>query len=91
VSTTTISKLGALVAEKDLAIDVIRNSLLHRNYRWLVSDPDIASLGNEPRFRQLLIELHQKWQRDLEQLGPSLPVLPRKLPMPEEYLSRPVP
>jgi hypothetical protein len=81
-------KLAALVGEKDLAIDLIRDSLLHRNYRWLVNDPDIASLRNEPRLRELLYELYQKWQDDLAQLGPSLPVLPPKLPNPEEYLSR---
>jgi hypothetical protein len=45
-------------------------------------------LRNEPRFRQLLYELYQKWQDDLTELGPSLPVLPPKLPTPEEYLSR---
>ena len=81
-------KLAALVGEKDLAIDLIRNSSINRNYRWLVSDPDIASLHNEPRFRELLTELHQKWQRDLDQSGQSLPVRPPKLPTPEEYLSR---
>jgi eukaryotic-like serine/threonine-protein kinase len=80
-------KLAALVGEKDLAIDLIRNSSLHRNYRWLVSDPDIASLRNEPRFRELLVELYRKWQHDLATLGPSLPVPPPKLPTPEEYLS----
>jgi len=83
-------KLAALVGEKDLAIDLIRNSSINRNYRWLVSDPDIASLRNEPRFRELLSELYQKWQRDLDQLGSSLPIPPPKLPTPEEYLSRPV-
>ena len=65
----------------------IRNSSLHRNYRWLVSDPDIASLRNEPRFRELLVELYRKWQHDLATLGPSLPVPPPKLPTPEEFLS----
>ena len=83
-------KLAALVGEKDLAINLIRNSALHRNYRWLVGDPDIASLRNEPRFRELLVELYQKWQRDLAALGPSLPVRPPKLPTPEAYLSRQV-
>ena len=83
-------KLAALVGEKDLAIDLIRNSSINRNYRWLVSDPDIASLRNEPRFRELLYELYSKWQRDLTDLASSLPVLPPKLPTPEEYLSRPV-
>ncbi|HET6962991.1 MAG TPA: protein kinase, partial [Terriglobia bacterium] len=82
-------KLAALVGEKDLAIDLIRNSSINRNYRWLVSDPDIASLHNEPRFQELLAELYLKWQRDLDRLGQSLPVRPPKLPTPEEYLSHP--
>jgi serine/threonine protein kinase/TolB-like protein/CheY-like chemotaxis protein/cytochrome c-type biogenesis protein CcmH/NrfG len=82
-------KLAALVGEGDLAIDLIRNSPLHRNYRWLVSDSDIASLSSEPCFQELLYELYPKWQRDLAELGPSLPVRPPKLPTPEEYLSRP--
>ena len=83
-------KLAALVGDKDLAIDLIRDSLINRNYRWLVSDPDIASLRNEPRFQELLYELYQKWQHDLAALGPSLPVRPPTLPTPEEYLSRQV-
>jgi tetratricopeptide (TPR) repeat protein len=83
-------KLASLVGENNLAIDLIRNSSLHKNYRWLVSDPGVASLRNEPRFRQLLYELYQKWHDDLAQLGPSLPVLPPKLPTPEEYLGRQV-
>jgi adenylate cyclase len=83
-------KLAALVGEKDLAIRLIRDNVLHRNYRWLVSDPDIASLRNEPRFQELVYELYQKWQSDLTMLGPSLPLPPPKLPTPEEYLSRPV-
>jgi hypothetical protein len=82
--------VAALVGDNELAIDLIRNSPIHRNYRWLVSDPDIALLRNEPRFRELLVELYQKWQRDLDQLGSSLPIPPPKLPTPEEYLSRPV-
>ena len=80
-------KLAALVGEKDLAIDLVRASQFSRNYRWVISDPDMASLRNEPRFRQLLGELHEQWQRDLATLGPSLPVFPPKLPTPEEYLS----
>jgi hypothetical protein len=79
-------KLAALVGEKDLAIDVIRDSQLYRNYRWLVTEPDIASLRTEPRFRELLFELYRKWQHDLSILGSSLPIPPPKLPTPEEYL-----
>jgi tetratricopeptide (TPR) repeat protein len=81
-------KLAALAGEKDLAIDLIRDNQLHRNYRWLVTDPDIALLRDEPRFRELLAELYQKWQRDVATLSPSLPVPPPRLPTPEEYLSR---
>jgi TolB-like protein len=81
-------KLAALVGEKDLAINLVRDSRLFGNYRWLVSDPDIASLCNKPGFRELLYELYSKWQHDLAELGPSLPVNPPRLPTPEEYLSR---
>jgi eukaryotic-like serine/threonine-protein kinase len=88
--TDYVIKLAALVGDKDLAINLVRNNTMHRNYRWLISDPDIASLRNEPRFRELLYELYPKWQHDLAELGSSLPVLPPKLPTPEEFLSRPV-
>ena len=57
-----------------------------QHYRWLVTEPDIVSLRTEPRFRELLVELYLKWQRDLSLLGPSLPIPPPKLPTPEEYL-----
>ena len=80
-------RLAARFGDRDLAIDLIRNSRVHRNYRWLVRDPDIASFRNEPHFRQLLYELYSKWQCYLAALVPSLPVRPPKLPTPEEYLS----
>jgi hypothetical protein len=73
-------KLAALTDEKDLAIELIRQNPFHRNYRWLTLDPDMASLSTHPPFQNLLDELHQKWQRDVAALGPSLPALPRSCP-----------
>jgi serine/threonine-protein kinase len=79
-------RLAAMVGKKELALDLIRENQLFRNYRWLVSEPDIAPLHTEPRYRALLVDLYQKWQRDLSTLGPSLPVLPPDLPTPEDFL-----
>ena len=80
VSTTTPLNLDALVGERELAIELIRNRPLHRNYRWLVSNPHIASLRDEPCFREVLYEFYPNWQRDLADLGPSLPVALRSYP-----------
>ena len=50
----------------------MRTSQYYGNYRWLVADPDMATLRNNPAFRELLNELYAKWQRDVAEVGPSL-------------------
>ena len=81
-------RLAAAVGDVDFAIRSVRTSQYYGNYRWLVADPDMATLRNHPAFRELLNELYTKWQRDVAEVGPSLPARPPKLPTPQTYLAR---
>lgn len=81
-------KLAAAVGEEDFAIRLVRTNQYYRNYRWLVTDPDMATLRNSPAFRELLNELYARWQRDVAELGPSFPAPPPKLPTPQAYLTQ---
>jgi len=81
-------RLAAAVGDVDLAIRLVRASQYYRNYRWLVADPDMAALRNNPAFRELLNELYARWQRDVAEVGPSLPARPPKLPTPQTYLAQ---
>ena len=81
-------RLAASVGEDNLAIHLVRTSQFYNNYRWLITDPDMATLRNNPAFRELLNELYAKWLRDVAELGPSLPARPPKLPTPQTYLMR---
>jgi len=81
-------KLAAAVGDADFAIQLVRNSQYYRNYRWLISDPDMATLRDNLAFRHLLDELYERWQSDVAELGPSLPARPPKLPTPQSYLSQ---
>ena len=81
-------RLAAAVGDVDLALRLVRNSQYYGNYRWLVTDPDMAALHNNPAFRELLNELYARWQRDVAELGPSLPAHPPKLPRPQTYLAQ---
>lgn len=81
-------RLAAAVGDKDLAIRLVRSNQYYNHYRWLITDPDMATLRNDPAFRELLNELYAKWQRDLTALAPSLPAPPPKLPTPQAYLSQ---
>ena len=79
-------RLAAAVGEDDLAIRLVRTSQYYRNYRWLVTDPDMANLRNNPAFRELLNELYARWKHDVAEFGTSLPARPPKLPTPQAYL-----
>jgi serine/threonine-protein kinase len=81
-------RLAAAVGEEDLAIRLVRASQYYRNYRWLVRDPDMATLRKNPAFRELLLELYARWQRDVAELGPSLPSPSPRLPTPQAYLAQ---
>jgi serine/threonine-protein kinase len=81
-------RLAAAVGEDELAIRLVRTNQFYRNYRWVIADPDMARLRNNPAFRELLTELYARWQRDVAEVGPSLPARPPKLPTPQTYLGQ---
>ena len=81
-------RLAAAIGDKDLAIRLVRTSQHYNNYRWLLTDPDMATLRNYAPFQQLLKELYAKWQHDVAELGPSLPARPPKLPTPQAYFAQ---
>lgn len=81
-------RLAAAVGEADFAIRLVRASQYYRNYRWVVANPDMGTLRNNPAFRELLNELYARWQRDVAGLDPSLAARPPKLPTPQTYLTQ---
>jgi tetratricopeptide (TPR) repeat protein len=81
-------RLAAAVGEDDLAIRFVRSSQFYRHYRWIIADPDMAALRNNPSFRELLNDLYARWQRDVAAVGPTLSATPPKLPTPQAYLAR---
>ena len=83
-----LMRLAAAVGDVDFAIRSVRTSQYYGNYRWLVADPDMATLRNHAAFRELVNELYTKWQRDVAEVGPSLPARPPKLPTPQTYLTQ---
>jgi hypothetical protein len=78
--------LCALAGEKDLLVNEIANHTYYRNYRWLVSEPVLRTYRDYPPYRKLVRDLHEEWQRNLNQLSPALPLQPPKLPDPDQYL-----
>jgi hypothetical protein len=80
-------ELCAQTGYEHLAIDRIRANHFFYNYRWVISSAHLAPLYDEPRFEELVGELYEKWELDLDTLGPTLPASPPELPTPEEVLA----
>ena len=80
--------LYALAGEKDLLISQISKHAYIRNYRWLVTQPLLRPYRDYPPFQKLVFELYAEWQRNLAEVGPSLPQKPPQLPSAVQYLSQ---
>jgi serine/threonine protein kinase/tetratricopeptide (TPR) repeat protein len=74
--------LPAVIGDAQLTKSLVRGNTEYSNYRWLITDRVMAKVVHTPTYRDLLAELYEKWERDVRELGPSLPVMPPKLPTP---------
>ena len=79
--------LCALAGEKDLLISQISKHPYIRNYRWLVTQPLLRPYRDYPPFQKLVHELYAEWQRNLAEIGPTLPQKPAQLLSAAQYLS----
>lgn len=81
--------LCSLAGERDLAMGLLEGAVTYaRSYRYLVSDRTLERLTGDPRFEKLLQKRYETWRRNLEKLGPDLPVPPAAVPTPEAFLGR---
>jgi serine/threonine-protein kinase len=75
-------RLAFALGEPATALDLLEASPYHRNYRWLASEPLARPFLRDPAFGKFLAELHTDWLRNLDEVGPRLPVSPPPLPFP---------
>ena len=68
------------------AIENIEASHYYRNYRYLVTEPGLKPLYQEPGFETLLVQTYHEWRETLAEYGDELPVQPPVLPTPTEFL-----
>jgi TolB-like protein/Flp pilus assembly protein TadD len=78
--------LTAALGMPQAAVENIDTNPFYRNYRYLVSEPGLEPLYDEPEFRKLLSQTYSEWNRMLADYGDSLPVRPPELPSPDEFV-----
>jgi len=74
--------LPAVMGDAKLTKSLVRESSEYYNYRWLVTNPVMAKVVEASEYRDLRTELREKWDRDVREVGSSLPVMPPQLPPP---------
>jgi tetratricopeptide (TPR) repeat protein len=79
-------RLALALGEEELALELLRGNPVNRSYRWLASEVLVRRHLHRPRWRALVHDLHASWRRDLEEVGPWLPVPPAALPDPVDLL-----
>jgi len=83
-------RLALALDDDETAVGLLRRSPVHRNYRWIAGETALRpARRNHPRWRDLIDELYASWIRDLDEIGPRLPVRPVALTPPDR--SRDVP
>jgi hypothetical protein len=81
-------RLALALGEDEIARDLLLTNPINGSYRWLATTDLVWPYLRRPRWYALAERLHADWLRDLEDLGPSLPVPPPALPTPAALLDR---
>jgi TolB-like protein len=68
------------------ALTAIGVSFHQRNYRFLVTTPELKPLYDQPRFRAILTATYPEWFAMVKEFGDSAPVRPPSLPAPADFL-----
>jgi serine/threonine-protein kinase len=80
--------LAATVGDVETMVRLTRESTSYNSYGWLVRHPAfMKNIAGKQTFRELVFDLHQRWEADLAAERPSLPAPPPALPGPEEFLT----
>jgi len=80
--------LAATVGDVETMVRLTRESTSYNSYGWLVRHPAfMKNIAGKQTFRELVFDLHQRWEADLAAEGPSLPAPPPALPGPEQFLT----
>lgn len=83
-----LASLFALAGDADSAVRVLASDhTLGSSYRYLVTEPTVASLKTDPGFQQLLEQRYYVWLGMLDQLEQGLPEAPSKVPSPLQFLT----
>jgi hypothetical protein len=77
-----IAELAALLGEAELFFSLVEANPRCRNYRWLVTNPNLGRVAGSPEFAELAQRLYVRWVKDVEHFGASLPAPPPELPSP---------
>lgn len=79
-------ELRSLVGQTDEAIRLIEDSTHFRNYRFLVTDPELRPLYSSARFQRLLESTYQSWVEFTKTYGQAAMARPPVLPAPGDFL-----
>jgi tetratricopeptide (TPR) repeat protein len=79
-------QLRCLIGQTEEAIRLIEKSAYFRNYRFLVTDPELKPLYAAARFQRLLEETHPMWVDLTRAYGQAAMARPPSLPPPTEFL-----
>jgi TolB-like protein len=79
-------RLALALGEEELARELLVGNPINRSYRWLATEVLVRPHLHRPRWRALVDDLHASWLRDLEEVGPRLPVSPQALRDPADLL-----
>lgn len=86
--TDLIILLAATSGEVEIMAKLTRESQSFASYGWLARNTRFfKSIAGRKAFQDLLFDLHRKWEADLIEIGPTLPVRPPELPKPEALLA----
>jgi TolB-like protein len=81
-----LAELAALVGDASAFVSEVERNPRCRNYRWLVTNPNLARVASDPAFVETARALHAQWLMDVERFGESLPAPPADLPDPSALI-----
>jgi tetratricopeptide (TPR) repeat protein len=80
--------LAGASGQAETMAKLTRESQSFASYGWLVRNAKFfRNIADRKPFQDLVLDLHKKWETDLAEIGPTLPVRPPELPKPEELLA----
>ena len=80
--------LAAVSGDADAMVRFTRESTSFASYGWLARNARFfRNIAGRKAFQDLVFYLHRKWEADLAEIGPTLPIRPSELPKPDVFLA----